>query len=79
VLYSKKEGWAKIIGTTDTVTVSGGEVDWKINPCPKLDLPSDYLTNISLHKSDSEKPLIEPVHSVSVQLRTKKKSKQLTI
>jgi hypothetical protein len=87
MIYNATNGWAKIIGNKYTSGVDPmiskykGEVDsiWKTNPCAELDLPSDYLTNISLHKSDSEKPLIEPVHSVSVQLRTKKKSKQLTI
>jgi hypothetical protein len=83
MIYSDLNGWAKIIGNKyrdgvdPMISKYKGEVDsyWT----SKLDLPSDYLTNISLHKSDSEKPLIEPVHSVSVQLRTKKKSKQLTI
>jgi hypothetical protein len=83
MIYNATNGWAKIIGNKyrdgvdPMISKYKGEVDsyWT----SKLDLPSDYLTNISLHKSDSEKPLIEPVHSVSVQLRTKKKSKQLTI
>ena len=85
LIYSDHYGWAKIIGNKykdgvdPMISKYKGEFDWKINPYPKLNLPSDYLTTISLHKSDSEKPLIEPVHSVSVQLRTKKKSKQLTI
>ena len=67
MIYCEKEGWAKIIGNIliDPEFTKGY---YKPSLCSEIELPDS-----------EEKPLIEPVHSVSVQLRTSKKSKQLTI
>lgn len=75
MIYSNADGWAKVQGN---ILRDPGSIRHLhgVNPCSEIELP-DYLKYIS--PDSKEKPLIEPVHSVSVQLRTNKKSKKLTI